>query len=131
VEQKVINPWTWQDSYGFVQANEITGVNQILICSGQGSIDDEGNVLHAGDMRAQVNKTIDNLETVLSKAGYSIANVVRLNIYTTDMDLFFESYDVIVTRVTGAGARFASTLIGVTRLAIPEMMVEIDATAVK
>ena len=35
MERRIINPWKWQDNFGFVQANEISGVQRQLICSGQ------------------------------------------------------------------------------------------------
>ena len=38
MERRVINPWTWQDQFGFVQANEVTGAQKILVCSGQTSV---------------------------------------------------------------------------------------------
>ena len=56
---------------------------------------------------------------------------MRLNYYTTDGDRFLESYDVIVTRLQAAGCRPASTLLGVARLAFPDLLVEIEATAVE
>jgi hypothetical protein len=41
VEQRVINPWTWQDQFGFVQANGIGAIERVLICSGQTALDAE------------------------------------------------------------------------------------------
>jgi enamine deaminase RidA (YjgF/YER057c/UK114 family) len=133
-DRRVINPWSWQDQFNFVQANEVSDMQRMLICAGQASGDEEGNVLHPGDMRAQAAQTLDNIETVLSNAGFEWSDVVRLNYYTTDVDGFFEAFwggdDPLVTRLAEAGCRPASTLLGVTRLAFPEMLVEIEATAV-
>jgi enamine deaminase RidA (YjgF/YER057c/UK114 family) len=56
--------------------------------------------------------------------------VVRLNYYTTDVDRFFEAHDALVGRLAEAGCQPSSTLLGVTRLAFPELLVEIEATAV-
>ena len=53
-----------------------------------------------------------------------------INIFTTDMDLFFEHADEL-ERLREAGAQYASTLVGVTRLAFPEFLVEIEATATR
>jgi enamine deaminase RidA (YjgF/YER057c/UK114 family) len=134
VERRVINPWSWQDQFNFVQANEVRDMQRMLICAGQTSADDEGNVVHPGDMRAQVAQTLDNIETGLRNAGFELSDVVRLNYYTTDVDGFFEAFwggdDALVTRLAEAGCRPASTLLGVTRLAFPELLVEIEATAV-
>jgi enamine deaminase RidA (YjgF/YER057c/UK114 family) len=130
VERRIINPWTWQDQFGYVQANEVSGVQRTLICSGQVSINAEGRPVHPEDMGAQLNQTLDNLETVLREAGAELSDVVRLNFYTTDVDRFFEAYGVAAGRLAEAGCQPASTLLGVTRLAFPELLVEIEATAV-
>ena len=131
MERRIVNPWSWQDQFGFVQGVELQGVQRMLICAGQTAIDAEGRPLHPGDMRAQVTAALDNLETVLEAAGYTLADVVQLNTYTTDMDRLFESYDALVGRLAGAGSRPAMTLVGVTRLAFPEFLVEIEATAAR
>jgi enamine deaminase RidA (YjgF/YER057c/UK114 family) len=128
---RVINPWGWQDNFGFVQAHEVAGGGQVLYCAGQASVDAEGRPVHAGDMRAQVGQVFDNLQTVLEAAGYSLADVVRLCYYTTDVDALLGSWDVVIGRLSAAGCRPSSTLLGVTRLAFPENLVEIEATAVK
>lgn len=131
MERRNVNPWTWQDQFGFSQAVEFSGHQRTLVCAGQTSNDADGNVLHAGDMRGQVGTALDNLETVLSAAGYSLSDVVRLNYYTTDVDAFFGTADILGERLGSAGIQPASTLLGVTRLAFPELMIEIEATAVK
>ena len=92
VERRIINPWTWQDQMGYVQANEVSGTQRTLLCAGQTSVDEEGRPVHAGDMGAQLAQALDNLETVLGAAGAALSDVMRLNIYTTDVDLFFEAY---------------------------------------
>ncbi len=130
MERRIINPWTWQDQFGYVQANEVSDAQRTLFCAGQTSVDEEGRPVHPEDMRAQIIQAMDNLETVLKEAGFELSDVVRLNIYTTDVDRFFEAFDAAVGRMEEAGCRPASTLLGVTRLAFPELMVEIEATAV-
>ena len=131
MDQRVINPWKWQDPFGFSQAIETVGGHQVLFCAGQTSTDADGKPAHPGDMRAQITLSLDNLETVLKAAGYSLSNVVRLNYYTIDVDALFAAYDAVVARLTQAGCKPASTLLGVSRLAFPELMIEIEATAVK
>lgn len=128
MERRVINPWTWQDALGFVQANEITDARRMLICSGQTSVDENGAPLHPGDMNAQFNKAIDNVETVLKAAGMELGDIVKITVYTTDVDAFIGA--AMANQARTAGMKFASTLIGVTRLAFPPLMVELEATAV-
>jgi enamine deaminase RidA (YjgF/YER057c/UK114 family) len=128
VERRIINPWTWQDAYGFNHGHEVTG-GRTLYLAGQVSLDDDGQLVHEGDMAGQINKSIDNIEAVLSAAGMTLADIVRLNVYTTDVDRLLENYGVL-SRVNEAGGRFTSTLLGVARLAFPELLVELEATAV-
>jgi enamine deaminase RidA (YjgF/YER057c/UK114 family) len=130
-ERRVINPWSWQDQFGFVQANEVSGGERVLYCAGQTSVDTEGHPLHPGDMGAQLGQALDNLETVLGQAGFELADVVRMEYYVTDIDAYFPGVGAIAGRLQEAGCRPASTLLEVPRLALPELMVEIQATAVK
>ena len=80
-------------------------------------------------MRAQIIQALDNLETVLRDAGFTLSDVVRLNYYITDVDRFFDTYDALATRLAESGCQPASTLVGVARLALPELLVEFEATA--
>jgi enamine deaminase RidA (YjgF/YER057c/UK114 family) len=128
--RRVINPWTWQDQYGFAQAIEVTGSERALFCAGQTSSDADGNPVHASDMRAQLGQALDNLETVLREAGFELSHVVRLNTYTTDVDAFLEASEGTAARLAEAGCRPSATLLGVARLAFPEFLVELEATAV-
>jgi len=130
MEIKTVNPWTWQDNFGFSQGVEYSGHTRVLVCAGQTSVDENGTPVNAGDMNAQVSKALDNLEEVLKKAGMSLGNVVRLNIYTTDVDGIFPALPTWAGRLNAAGCKPASTLLGVQRLAFPELMVELEATAV-
>jgi enamine deaminase RidA (YjgF/YER057c/UK114 family) len=129
MERDIVNPWQWQDQFGFVQANALSGAERVVFCAGQTSTDADGKALHAGDMRAQVAKALDNLEVVLRQAGLGLADVVRLNYYVTDIQEFFGASDVLAEQFQAAGCRPASTLLGVAALAFPEFMVEIEATA--
>ena len=129
MERRIINPWTWQDNLGFVQANELTGAQRVLLCAGQTAMDDDGRPAHVGDMAGQIGMALDNLETVLKQAGLDLSNVMRLNYYTVDIDAFFAAYHVLTDRLAAANCRPASTLLGITRLAFPELLVEIEATA--
>ena len=130
MERRTVNPWTWQDNLGFSQAIEVSGAQRIIFCAGQTSMDDEGTPLHVGEMRGQIIQAMDNLEKVLGESGARLSDVVRLNYYTTDVDRFFEAYDAVLSRLAEAGCQPASTLLGVASLAFPELLVEIEATAV-
>ncbi len=131
MEKRLINPWEWQNQLGFSQGIEISHGQRVLYCAGQASMDAEGKPAHPGNMRAQVNQALDNLDVVLKAAGFTLSDVVRANYFTTDVDSFFNEYDVVLKRLAEAGCQPACTLLGVARLAFPELMVEIEATAVK
>ena len=129
MERRSINPWSWQEQFGFEQAVETSGVERILWLAGQTAIDAEGNVV-SGDMSAQVAQTLDNLEAVLTQAGMTLANVVRVTWYVTSIEEFRASAPARRERLRAAGWSAASTLVQVAGLAFPELKVEITATAV-
>ncbi len=130
VSRTPVNPWQWSVEMGFNQAELVEGKTRELYCAGQTAVDAAGAPQHANDMDAQVSLAVDNLEVVLTAAGMTLANVVRLNIYTTDVDRFFAAYGGLAGRLGAAGVAPPGTLLGVSRLAYPELMVELEATAV-
>jgi len=130
MERRAVNPWKWQDDLNFSQAIEVRGAHRVLYCAGQTSADADGRAMHPGDMLAQFQRALDNLETVLREVGLGLADVVRLNYYVTDIPAFKEAAPKVGVRLQEAGCKPASTLLGVVRLAEPEWMIEIEATAV-
>jgi enamine deaminase RidA (YjgF/YER057c/UK114 family) len=131
MKQRKVNPWKWQDQYGFSQAIEVSNASRVLYCAGQASVDDYGKPVHIGDMRKQIEQAFQNLETVLEASGYGLADVVRLNYYTTDVDAFLKASDVVGGRLAAAACQPPGTLLGVAKLAFPGLMIEIEATAAK
>lgn len=107
----------------------IEGANRQLVCAGQTAVDAAGNPQHAGDMRGQFALTLDNLAMVLGAAGMDLTHIIRLNIYTTDVDAALRHFDLLGARMGPLGAAPPMTLLGVTRLAMPSLMIEIEATA--
>lgn len=124
-----INPWEWSKQYQFNQAEVIEGASRHLICSGQTSIGPDGTVQHPNEMRGQVTAALDNLETVLKAANMGLGNIVRLTIYTTDVDDLIANWDAFAQRLAAADVAPPQTLVGVARLAFPELKVELEATA--
>jgi enamine deaminase RidA (YjgF/YER057c/UK114 family) len=131
VEKRIINPWEWQNRLGFSQGIEITNGERVLYCAGQASTDEEGRPVHKGDMRAQIRQALDNLEVVLKGAGFGLSDVVRLNYFTTDVEGFFKEYEAALKRLAEAGCQPASKPLGARRLAFKELLIEMEATAVK
>jgi enamine deaminase RidA (YjgF/YER057c/UK114 family) len=131
MERRTINPWQWQEKLGYSQGIEVVGGERVLYCGGQTSTNSDGQPQHVGDMGAQLGAALDNLESVLREGGYRLADLVRLNYYTTDIPAFFASYGTITSRLGAAGVLPSGTLLGVSRLARPELLVEIEGTAVR
>jgi enamine deaminase RidA (YjgF/YER057c/UK114 family) len=86
MQRTPVNPWDWSLRLGYNQAELIEGSSRHLICAGQTAVDAEGNPQYPGDMRGQIGLALDNLEAVLAKADMDLRNVVRLGVYTTDVD---------------------------------------------
>lgn len=130
MERTAVNPWAWSVELGYNQGEVVSGQTRTLYCAGQAAMNGDGKPEHAGDMAAQVALSLDNLEAVLGEAGMSLANLVRLTVYTTDVERLFAHYGVLASRLGAAGVAPPTTMLGVTRLAIPDLMVEIEGTAV-
>ena len=129
VPRTPVNPWPWSVAFGFNQAELVEGASRVLVCSGQAAMSPDGVPQHAGDLAAQVTLALDNVEAVLKDGGMTLADVVRLNVFTTDVDGMMGAWPALAERFAAAGIRPTSTLVGVTRLAFPELMVELEATA--
>ncbi|MET9935711.1 RidA family protein, partial [Streptomyces sp. NPDC006324] len=119
MERNAVNPVSWSVDMGFNQGEVVSGHSRTLYISGQTAMSKEGRPEHEGDMAAQLALSIDNVEAVLAEAGMSLANLVRLNVYTTDVDLLFQHYGVLAGRLGAAGIAPTTTMLGVTRLAVP------------
>ncbi|AIJ22643.1 RidA family protein [Amycolatopsis methanolica] len=130
MKRTAVDPWTWSAELGYHQGELVAGHTRTLFCAGQTAMSGDGEPQHAGDMAKQLALSLDNLEAVLAEAGMSLANLVRLNVYTTDVDQLFPHYGLLAARLGAAGVAPPTTMLGVTRLAIPGLMVELEGTAV-
>jgi enamine deaminase RidA (YjgF/YER057c/UK114 family) len=99
-----------------------------LYLSGQTSSNGKGELIGKGDMRAQVRQVYENIKRILAHQGASFDNLVKITIYTVDVDEFLKTTD-IREQYTGGRAP-ASTLVQIDRLANPDYLVEIEGTAV-
>ncbi len=130
LERTAVNPVPWSLALGFNQGELVVGPTRTLYCSGQTAMSDDGRPLHPGDMAAQLGLAVDNLEAVLAAAGMALSHLVRLSVYTTDVDALFPHYGVLAGRLGAAGVAPTTTMLGVTRLAVPGQLVELEGTAV-
>jgi enamine deaminase RidA (YjgF/YER057c/UK114 family) len=129
MQRTPINPWPWSLPLGYNQAELVQGATRHLTCAGQTAVDASGAPQHAGDMRAQLALALDNLGAVLAGAGMGWGHVTSLTIHATDVDAALMNFDLLGQRLGPAGVAPPMTLVGVTRLAIAPLMIEVTATA--
>ncbi len=122
---KTFSGTPWEPKVGYARAVQ---VGETVFVSGTTGTDATGKVLAPGDVYAQSVQAIRNIESALVRLGLGLEHVVRTRIYLTEIDRWEE--------VARAHAEFfaqvhpATSLIGVSRLVDPEMLVEIEAIAV-
>lgn len=102
-------------------------VGDLILLSGQAAIDTGGQIVGTGDFDAQAEQTFRNIETLLTKAGSGMDRIVKVTIYLTDMAHFPKIVDLRKTWFTPPYP--ADTIVEVRALALPELMIEIDVTA--
>ncbi|TMK39099.1 MAG: RidA family protein [Actinobacteria bacterium] len=127
MDKTPVNPWSWQDQFGFSQAWRVDGAQSAMFASGQVAMSAEGQVVGEGDFETQARQAFENLQTVLQQAGASLDAVVKLTVYLTDITKLRDYTRIKAEFMTGNPP--ASTAIGVAALALPQLMIEIEAIA--
>ncbi|MEV1295081.1 RidA family protein [Pseudonocardia sp. NPDC049635] len=130
LERIAVNPVTWSQELGFNQGELVSGETRTLYVSGQTAMSGDGRPEHEGDVAGQLALALGNLEGVLAAAGMTLAHLVRLNVYTTDVDELVAHYGLLAGRLGAAGVAPTTTMLGVARLAVPGQLVELDGVAV-
>ena len=97
-----------------------------IFVSGQLARNARGEVVAPGDMRAQLRQVGENIKAALAAAGATLADIVKTNTYVTDIEEYFRHVDV---RMEYFGALPTSTTIEVSRLAHPDLVVEVEVIA--
>ncbi len=135
MKRTAVNPTEWGLQWSMNQAELVEGLNRYLHFSGQVALEaDAGSemgirVVGEGDLRAQFQAALDNIEEILRMAGMDRSNLLSLRFFTTDVDGVMANYDVYANWIASAGIMPPQTLLGVSRLALPELLIEIEATA--
>ncbi|MFC5138160.1 RidA family protein [Actinomycetospora rhizophila] len=124
-----INPTSWDAALHADRAQLRPAPARLLTVAGQGSLDVDGQLLHEGDMSAQMSLAMAHVEDLLARGGMDLRDVTRLVVHVTDMDAALAAYGAVTERLDAAGATPPTTLLAVARLPVPGMAVEIDATA--
>ncbi len=112
----------------YTQVIKAAGGVQVHV-AGTVPFDRDGNVVGAGDMKAQVIQTLDNIDKSLAAAGASRPDVVRICVYVLDVDRYIAEGAREVAGFFG-DAKPVSTTVEVSRLVHPDWLVEIEATAI-
>jgi enamine deaminase RidA (YjgF/YER057c/UK114 family) len=122
-----INPEGISKPIGYTHVAKVTGA--LVFIAGQVALDGQGNLVGLGDFRKQTEQVFRNLETALTAAGAEFKDVVKMNIYVLDASEL-PALREIRDRFVNTASPPVSTLVGVTRLASAEFLVEIEAVAV-
>ncbi len=112
----------------YAQGIKTTG-GAIVWISGQVSQDRHGKMVHKGDFAGQARQALANLRAMVEAAGGTIHDIIKVNTYLTDLR-YREELARVRAEFFPEGKLPASTLVGVTALADPDMLVEIEAIAV-
>jgi enamine deaminase RidA (YjgF/YER057c/UK114 family) len=100
---------------------------RLIFVSGLLARSSTGEIVGKGNMREQIRQVCENLKTALAAAGASLADLIRTQTFTTDIDAFFQNVDV---RMEYFGAALpTSTTVEVRRLSHPDFLVEVEAIA--
>ena len=130
MQKREINPTEWLLGFNINHGIEVTGGDRVLYLSGQTSNGADGAPMHAGDLVAQFGLAWQNLKDVLAASDMDATNIVRMNMYTTDVEAFMAAAGDLIPIFAAEGCKPVSTLLGVTALFEPSLMIELEATAV-
>lgn len=128
MRKQPVDPWAWQYPLGFSQAWRVDGAASILFISGQAPISPDGALVGVGDFEAQARQVFENLQTVAESAEATLDSIVKLTVFLTDMSKLRDYMRIKAEYFSDDQP--ASTAVGVTALARPEMQIEVEAFAV-
>ncbi len=122
-----VNPAEVWSPFGAFSMAVIQGEGQIVHLKGQVALDQQGQVIGTGNMRAQVRKVLENIQSVLASMGGQMGDVISLVHYTTDIEHFMGTGDI---RKEFFAAPFpVTTTIQVGRLYHLDLLIEVTVVA--
>jgi enamine deaminase RidA (YjgF/YER057c/UK114 family) len=126
--RRLISPEDLHPSPGYSHVAVASG-SRIVFLAGQVALERDFTIVGGTDLAAQTRRAMQNVGTALDAAGGDWGDVVRRTIYTTRPGEF-ETIAAAIDAVTGGGPQPAQTIVGVTGLALPGLLIEIEVTAV-
>jgi enamine deaminase RidA (YjgF/YER057c/UK114 family) len=126
-----IDPRMFGDRLGYNRAVLVEQPRRWLVVAGHEARAEDGTIAHRGDIRGQITLTFQRLAETLDKAGFTLADVVQLRIFTTDIKSVTANYDAVTETLATADCRPTSLLAEIKALSDPESLVEIEAVAVQ
>lgn len=129
---RLFNPPTLHKPFGYSHVAEITGGKSIVL-SGQVALDLQGNLVGKDDFEAQVRQVFANIGAALGAVGANFHNVIKLNYFcadSVDLTVALPAVRTIRDTLVNTQAPPTSTFLVVRRLARPEFLIEVEATAV-
>ena len=126
--RELVNPPELHPAPGFSHIAIATGTRVVHV-AGQVALDPQFGIVGGDDLGEQTKAAMRNVEITLGAAGATWDDVVRRTIYTLH-PTEFGAITAAIDEVTGGAAHPAQTIVGVTGLAIPRLLIEIECTAV-
>ena len=128
--KELISPEGLHETIGYTHVITATG-GKVAFISGQVALNPAGELVGAGDFRAQVQQVLKNLEVAVQSVGGSLTDIVKTTTFIPNYDAAYHRPILreVRSEVFGSHAP-ASTLVGVQGLATPDFLVEIEAVAI-
>ncbi len=124
--KEIINPSNVHWPHGY---SHIVKVNNTIYVSGQIPLDQDGNIVGEGDIAVQTEQVYENLKRCLEAAGATMSDIVMLGVKVTDVEDYDKNTREVRKKYFGK-YRPATTCVEVSRLYFPEIIIEVEATAI-
>ena len=125
---ELFSPEGLNQNPAFSNVAVVSGPVRTIYVGGQDAVTADGEIVGKGDMAAQIRQVFENIKTALAAAGATMADIVKRQTFTTDIDAYFEN---IEARMEHGGDNLStSTTVEVRRLSHPDFLIEVEVMAV-